>query len=167
MRLPLNPGKLLKEGLLYGVLLIILANVVSYIQSPEIDEGTPPLSGVLIDGTPVSLKSYRGEPLVLHFWASWCPTCKLEAPAIDSLAKEYPVLTVAVDSGSDEAVQEFLNEKGYTFGVLNDHKGDLKRAFKVKALPTTFVLDPEGEILFSEVGYTSGIGLRLRMYLAR
>lgn len=167
MRRRFDPKKIAKELLLYGVLIVVAANVVSYIRSPEIEGGTPVLQGQLIDGTPISLETYRGEPLVLHFWATWCPTCKLEAPAIESLSKDYRVLTVAVDSGSDETVVTFLKDRGYTFSVLNDRSGDLKRAFKVKALPTTFVLGPGGDILFSEVGYTSNLGMRLRMTLAR
>jgi thiol-disulfide isomerase/thioredoxin len=154
-----------KEIVIYGVLLIVIANVVSYLRSPEV-ETKPAFTGQLIDGSMATLDEFAGKPLILHFWATWCPTCKLEAPAIESLSHDYQVLTVAVESGDDAEIGAFMQEKGYTFPVLNDNDGSIRRLFKVKAFPTTFILDKNGEIVFTEVGYTSGIGLRIRMKLA-
>ena len=156
---------LLKEIVIYGIVLIVLANIISYIRSPEVDV-KPDFTGRMIDGSTATLEEFSGKPLILHFWATWCPTCKLEAPAIESLSGEYQVMTIAVESGDDGEIGEFMQEKGYTFPVLNDNDGTIRRHFKVKAFPTTFILDKNGEIVFTEVGYTSNIGLRIRMKLA-
>ena len=156
---------ILKDIVIYGAVLILIANVVSYLRSPEMDV-KPEFTGRLIDGSMATLEEFSGKPLILHFWATWCPTCKLEAPAIESLSQDYQVMTVAVESGDDAEIGEFMQEKGYAFPVLNDNDGTIRRLFKVKAFPTTFILDKNGEIVFTEVGYTSNIGLRVRMKLA-
>ncbi len=156
---------ILKEILIYGLVLIVIANVISYLRSPDV-EVRPDFTGRLIDGSTTTLAEYAGKPLILHFWATWCPTCRLEAPAIESLSKDAQVVTVAVESGDDGEIGAFMNENGYTFPVLNDPDGSIRRHFKVKAFPTTFILDKNGEIVFSEVGYTSNIGLRIRIKLA-
>jgi thiol-disulfide isomerase/thioredoxin len=153
---------LVKEIVIYGVALVLVANLISYLRSPVV-ESRPAFVGKLIDGRTVSLQEYAGRPLILHFWATWCPTCKLEAPAIEALSSDYQVLSVAVDSGDDAQIGAFMHERGYSFAVLNDQDGSIRRSFKVKAFPTTFILDKNGEIAFTEVGYTSNPGLRLRM----
>jgi len=156
---------LLKEIIFYAIILVAIANFISYLRSPVI-EVRPDFTGEMIDGTTSTLAEYAGRPLILHFWATWCPTCKLEAPAIESLSREYQVVTVAAESGSNDEIGAFMKEHGYTFPVLNDPDGSIRRYFKVKAFPTTFILDKNGEIVFTEVGYTSNVGLRVRMKLA-
>lgn len=102
----------------------------------------------------------------MHFWATWCPTCKVEAPNIESVSKNYNVLTIAVSSGSDEKVKAYMQEHELTFNVLNDVEGTWAKKFKVEAYPTTFIYDAKGELLFSEVGYTTTAGLLGRLKLA-
>lgn len=162
---PARLRSILKEIVIYGVVLLVFANLISYLRSPELDR-RPTFAGTLIDGGTATLEEFAGRPLILHFWATWCPTCKMEAPAIDALSKEYQVLTVAVESGDNAEIGAFMQEKGYTFPVLNDRDGTIRRHFKVKAFPTTFILDKNGEVVFTEVGYTSNIGFRIRMKLA-
>lgn len=162
---PSKIRSILKEIVIYGVLLILIANVISYLRSPE-QEQKPAFTGQLIDGSMATLEEFAGKPLILHFWATWCPTCRLEAPAIESLSNDYQVVSIAVESGDAAEVGAFMEENGYTFPVLNDPDGSIRRHFRVKAFPTTFILDGNGEIVFTEVGYTSNIGLRLRMKLA-
>ena len=109
---------------------------------------------------------YAGKPLLLHFWATWCPTCKLEAANIQSLSQEYSVLTIAVKSGSDEKINRYLKEHDLDFKVINDSQGLLSQQFSVPAFPTTFIYDKEGKLRFTEVGYTSTWGLYRRMWWA-
>lgn len=158
--------KFLKNLLLFGLAFFLISNIVSYLRSPAIDEKIS-INAALLDGKSVSLDDYKGKPTIIYFWASWCPTCKLQSSAIDELSKEYQVLTVALNSGSDEDIKDYMNEKGYAFATINDKSGNISRNFKVKALPTTFVIDSNGSIVFSEVGYTSGIGFRLRLKMAK
>lgn len=158
--------KFLKNLLLFGLALFLISNIVSYLRSPAINEKIS-IDAKLLDGKSVSLNDYKSKPVIIYFWASWCPTCKLQSSAIDELSKEFQVLTIAVNSGSDEDVRGYMGEKGYSFATINDKSGNISRDFKVKAFPTTFVLDSNGSIIFSEVGYTSGIGFRLRLKVAK
>ncbi len=103
---------------------------------------------------------------MIHFWATWCPACKLEASNIENISKTYQVITVAVNSGSDAEINTFLKEKKLSYDVINDNEGKFASKFSISSFPTTFIYDKDGEIKFSEVGYTSTLGLRLRMWLA-
>lgn len=150
------------------LLLIALGTflLLNYLGKPKLKDKTPSFTARLLNGTPVSLEQYRGKPLLVYFWSTWCPTCKYESPAVESLSGEYQVLTVCVYSGTNRQVKEHMDKTGYTFDVINDYDNTVRRTFKVKALPTTFVLDKNGKIVFSEVGMTTGLGLRIRLKLA-
>ncbi len=126
----------------------------------------PRLEGILLDGQPFSLAALRGKPVLVHFWATWCAICALEEKSIDALAKHYSVITVAMQSGSDFEVTSHLREKGLAFPVLNDPDGSHANDWGVSAVPASFVIDASGRIRFTEVGFTSGIGLRIRLWVA-
>lgn len=148
------------------VLLVYLA-IRAYQQRDVIAGPAPPLVGVSASGAPIDLAEYRGAPVMLHFWATWCGVCKLEQPSVVSLSADMPVLTVASRSGSPADVLGYLRERPMGQApVVLDPQGQLARRFGVRAYPTTFVLDGDGEIRHVEVGYTSELGLRLRMWLA-
>ena len=136
--------------------------LLNYLGKPKLTDKNPSFESRLLSGVPVSLEQYRGKPLLVYFWSTWCPTCKYQSPIIDSLSGQYQVLSVCVYSG----IREYLDKTGYSFDVINDYDNTVRRTFKVKALPTLFVLDKNGKIIFSEVGMTTGVGLRLRMKLA-
>ena len=154
-----------KELLTTAILLIIVANAVSYLRSPDIKDKTlPEISTLLTNHELYSTKDYKNKPLLLHFWATWCPTCKLEASNIQSLSQQYNVLTVAVKSGNDEEINTYLKDKELNFKVVNDQEGILAQQFSVQAFPTTFIYDKNNTLSFSEVGYTSTWGLFLRMW---
>ncbi len=156
--------KWLKEILIGVVLIFILSNIVSYLRKPELSSTQlPKMDVTLSDGSRYTLS--EGKPAVIHFWATWCPTCKLEAANIERISKKYNVLTIAVNSGSDEKISDYLSERGLTFRVLNDRKGVWAKKFHVEAFPTTFIYDSSGELKFTEVGYTTTAGLMARMAL--
>ena len=83
-------------------------------------------------------------------------------PQVEGLAP----LTIAVKSGSDYELHKYLNEHGYTFAVVNDKDASLSRNFKIAGYPTTFIYDKNAKLRFSEVGYTSTLGLYLRLLWA-
>ncbi|MGB5260792.1 MAG: protein disulfide oxidoreductase, partial [Gammaproteobacteria bacterium] len=124
----------------------------------------PDIAGVLLDGTPVTLAELRGKPALVHFWATWCPICGLEQGSIDALAKDYPVLTVAIDESPSNDIRAYLREAGVDYPVLHDPGNDIARAYAIRGVPTSFVIDPVGNISFVERGYTTGLGLRLRLW---
>ena len=159
-----NLRTIIKEILIGAVALFILSNIMSYILKPELSSTQlPQVEVTLLDNSTYSLK--KGKPIVLHFWATWCKVCKLEVQNIETLSKQYEVLTIAVNSGEDAKIKAYLKERGLTFKVLNDVDGSWTKQFKVKAFPTTFIYDGTGELKFTEVGYTTTAGLLARMLM--
>ena len=126
----------------------------------------PEISGTLLDGSPITLSSLRGQPVLLHFWASWCPICGFEQGSIDAIARQHRVLTIAIDEGPAEGIRSYLDERGIDYPVLHDPGYDIARQYGVRGVPMSFILDPDGHIRFVERGYTTGIGLRLRLWWA-
>jgi thiol-disulfide isomerase/thioredoxin len=143
----------LKDALTILVVMTITANILSYYRSTDLN--TQPLD--------IDYKFKENKPILLHFWATWCPTCKLEASNIQALSKDYEVLTIAVNSGSNKDIKEYMDENGFDFRFINDYDGLFAQNFNISAYPTTFIYDKNKNLVFSEVGYTSTIGLYLRM----
>ncbi len=156
-----------KELLIAGIIIGVVLNVVSFLKKPELKSNTiPHLELTTTTQKPISLQNYKGKPLLIHFWATWCPACKLEASNIESLSKTHQVITIAVNSGTDNEINTFIKEKGFHFDVINDNEGKLASKFSISSFPTTFIYGANKEIKFSEVGYTSTLGLKLRMWWA-
>jgi thiol-disulfide isomerase/thioredoxin len=154
-----------KEIILFIVIMTILANIISLYKSSDLNK--MPLK--LINITLINNKPYfpkEAKPILLHFWATWCPTCKLEASNIQTLSEHFEVLTIAVKSGSNAELKKYLQENNFTYNVVNDSSGFISSEFNIGAFPTTFIYDKEKNLVFSEVGYTSTFGLWLRMLWA-
>jgi peroxiredoxin len=152
----------------YLLLLLVVYLAARAWQTRDLASGVAPdIQGATLDGRPVALSDYRGAPVLLHFWATWCRICALEEQSIDALAEDYPVLTVALQSGEAAAVGRHLRDRNLDFPVLLDPDGRLAGRYGIRGVPTTLIIGPEGRIRFREVGYTTGIGLRLRLWLAR
>ena len=124
------------------------------------------LSVELIDGTIVSIKDYAGKPVLLHFWATWCPICELQKSSVQAISEDYPVISVASWSENKTAVKLYMQEHQLTFPTVLDNSGALAQKFGLKGVPASFIVDPEGEIKFVETGYSTEIGLRLRLWLS-
>lgn len=144
----------------------VLFAVHLYVTRNAVTGTAPPFAGKLLSGEPVSLQQFRGRPLLVHFWASWCGICRLEQSSIAALARDHQVITVAMQSGDARAVEKYLREHKLRMPVLLDEHGALARRYGVRGVPASFVVDGNGVIRFVEVGYTTGLGLRLRLWWA-
>lgn len=160
--------KILKEIVLFSVVLFVVSNVLSYLRAPKLQDDTlPNIEAVLIDGKRFDAKAVLGKPFVLHFWGTWCPVCQTEISNIQSVSQKYEVLTIAVNSGSDETLREYMRKNGYDFAVCNDTDGKWARKYKVEVFPTTFIYDKAGKLAFTETGYTTTAGLLARLALLK
>ncbi|MCF6244840.1 MAG: redoxin domain-containing protein [Sulfurovum sp.] len=161
-----NIKNIIKEFIIGILIIFILTNIISYVRKPELRSNQlPHIEVKLLDGS-----DYRvdlSKPLILHFWGTWCPTCKLEIDNIEYLSKKFEVLTIAVNSGDKMLLQKYLDNKSLTFRVVNDNHGEWAKKFNVEAYPTTFIYDSNGELRFTEVGYTTTAGLLARMAMIK
>ena len=158
--------KYLKEALIFIVLLAIVLNVVSYYRSINLNKDKLNIQSFeLLDNTTYKVKN--DKPILVHFWATWCPICKFESPNVDTISKDYEVITIAVQSGSKKEIQNYLDEHKLTFNVVNDKDGFLSKKFNIQVFPTTLIYDKEKTLKFSEVGYTTTDGLYSRMMLSK
>lgn len=150
------------------LLIAVLVVGIRYFQTRGMPSGpAPALEGTNLAGETVSLADLRGEPVVVYFWASWCGVCKAIAGNVDSMAERQKVVRVAVQSGPAEKVAGALppDTPGIETVVV-DADGQLAAEWGVGAFPTLFWIDEDGEIRFTEVGYTSSLGMRARSFFA-
>lgn len=150
---------------LEACLLLGLFYLVHLYQTRNLVSGpAPEFSGRLLDGAVVTLSDFRGQPVLLQFWATWCPVCSLEQGSIDAIARDYTVLSIALDDASADEVQQWMQAEGVSYRVVRDPGGEIAGVFGVSGVPTSVILDAEGNIRFVEVGYTTELGLRLRLW---
>lgn len=154
----------------WAINLILVLAVVLAVQwwqaRPLVTGVAPPLAGELLNGQVIDLKDLHGQPVLVHFWATWCPICKLGNGGIDAIARDHRVLAVAMQSGDAAEVRRFMAEHGLSFPVLLDPDGTLARRWGVAGVPATFVLDAAGRIAYATMGASTEIGLRARLWAA-
>lgn len=147
----------------YAIFFIVVINLVSYYKSLDLNKNKLEIKSFeLLDGTTYEIE--KDKPLLIHFWATWCPICALEEQNIETISKDYQVITIATQSGSSEEIKEYLEKNNLSFKVVNDNLATLSREFNIKAFPTTFIYDKNQNLKFSEVGYSSTFGLKLRLW---
>ena len=155
---PCLPMKTLRRGLVYVLMLAAGWAAAQWWTTRDMASGAAP-------SLPVAWPADAGtRPRVLYFWASWCRICRLNAPAMDVIGREYPLMTVALQSGDRTAVLDYLRRLGHDWPVLNDPDGSLARRFGVYGVPAIFVLDAGGRIRYRLRGYTPAWALRLRLW---
>jgi thiol-disulfide isomerase/thioredoxin len=114
---------------------------------------TPEESIETLDGTPVKLSRYKGEVILLNFWATWCAPCVREMPALERLAIDLKdeglrVVAASMDVKGAELVKPFLEKLGLSeMTVLLDRRTLLGQAFGIQGLPTTYLIDREGRVV--------------------
>lgn len=157
--------KYIKEIITFVIVMSIFANIISLYKAQDLNkEALTQINLTLINDA--KYKFPTDKPILIHFWATWCPICKIEASNIQTIANHYEVLTIAVKSGSDITIEQYMEERELSFKTYNDDEGFLAQEYKVPAYPTTFIYNTKGELVFSEVGYTSTFGLWIRMLWA-
>ena len=115
-----------------------------------------------MDGNPVKLSDFKGMPVVLNFWASWCGPCKAEMPDFDKVCKslegKVQFLMVNITDGTNETVESasgFIADAGYSFPVFYDTDLDAAITYGIQSIPTTFFIDEGGQLVAFYAGSMS------------
>ncbi len=155
---------------LAGLLLLglVLMVVVGQLRAPDLPDQAPDFELLDLDGKTVRLSDLRGAPVVLNFWATWCGPCRVEIPAFSSYADAHPdivVLGIATDGAAPE-LRAAARKLDIRYPVL---VGDDRTvaAYGVDTLPTTVVVDAEGNISSAHAGLMLQPQLWLSVLLAR
>ena len=129
-----------------------------------------PITVVRADGSTSSTTlaewraTYPGQAVALHFWAEWCPICKLEEGSITRLSLDWPVMTVAMQSGEAAKVTQILRQRALPWPAAIDARNDITSAHGFGAVPAFVVVDAAGQLRAPTVGYTTETGMRLRLW---
>ena len=127
----------------------------------------------MLNGQSFDLKQFQqqhpNQAIALIFWAEWCPICRTEEHSISRLVNDSKlvVIPVATQSGSADEVRRVLNERGYRWNMLLDESGTLLSAFGLAGVPSFLVIDADGRIRHVQTGYTSELGMRVRLWLSQ
>ncbi|MBI4180518.1 MAG: TlpA family protein disulfide reductase, partial [Chloroflexi bacterium] len=109
-----------------------------------------------LDGQTVSLSGLRGKPVLINFWATWCPPCKAEMPFLQQIHDSYldkGLVVLEVDIGEKSAtIQKFMTELNLSMTVPMDTDMKVAKAYGITAIPTTFLIDKDGVIRQKVIG---------------
>ena len=149
----------LRRTILFAVLLFF-AGILTGMGSkpPQVSGPAPDFETETPAGEKVSLKDYRGKPVILTFWATWCEPCKKEMPEIQAAYEKHQeegLVVLAVNFGeTKEKAEAFVKQMGLTFPSLLDRRANIAERYGVVSLPVTFFIDREGIIRERVVGGT-------------
>jgi len=145
-------------AILFASFLFILHANAAPIQLTKLDVPQPAPNFKLIDldNKKYTLNNYKGKPLIVNFWATWCPPCRAELPSFNrawSKLKNKGVNMIAINIGEDpNAVFNFIREYPIDFRVLLDQESDQLKNWQMNGLPTTFILNYKGEVVYQAIG---------------
>jgi len=158
--------KYIKEIIIFVVIVVLASNAISMYRSGDLNKAPLQLSTVtLSDNTQYTID--KSKPILIYFWATWCPICKVIGPNIEKISEDFQVLSIATQSRSNQEIKSYLEKYGLDYKVINDKDGSLTNHIGINMLPTTIIYDENQNVIFSDVGYSSTWSLRLKMLWAK
>lgn len=154
-----------------GIIALILISTVWYITGQqeaslptvgEVNRPAPEFVLPVLQGEDFRLEDYKGKVVLVNFWATWCEPCREETPALQSAyedLREQGLEIVGINLTNDEVAQgkgekeisEFVNQYGVTYPIALDTEGEVANAFRIYPIPTSYFIDPEGNIRYVRV----------------
>jgi len=148
------------------LILIVITAVKLWVQRDVVTGVAPDITAPLLSGQPFDLYQSKQRPILVYFWATWCPVCKLQRSSIENISKDHALISIAMQSGHNEEVKKYMREENLSFKVINDEYGALSKKYNIRGVPAAFIINKENKIEFIEVGYSTELGLRLRLWWA-
>ena len=157
---------ILKTALFYGVMLVVIYTAVNWWRQPVMP-AQPQLQLIDHQGQTIDLAELsHTQPTLVYFWGTWCSVCSVTSPTINKLAAtDTPVVTIAVQSGSNQELQHYLTEKHYTFTTINDQDGHIFAEWQGQVTPS-YVILTDGEMTQGLTGIQPLWSLKLRLWLS-
>ncbi len=153
----------MKTAIFIRHMLVVMALILSPWAHSEIHELSGPAPDFTLPsekGDSIKLSDFKGQVVMLNFWASWCAPCREEMPLLEELHQKYKrlgftVLGVNVDVNS-KAAQPLLQEFNISFPIGYDKKSKVSGLYNVGAMPSTFMVDRQGKLRYLHLGYQAG-----------
>ena len=129
------------------------------------NEPAPLFTLPTLDGDNLSLTDLRGQVVLVNFWASWCPPCRIEMPGFERIYRErrddgFTIVGIATDTYSRDRIRAFLAEHDITYPILLATPAVIRDYGGVNALPESFLLDRDGRIRYHVIGFFAEPALR-------
>jgi len=147
----------------------VYLSVRPFMQGEVIHGQAPQMQVTSITGEQIDLQQLtaEGKPVLIHIWATWCPICDVTKGSVEAVAEDYAVINIATQSADDEQLLSYAKANDLNSDIIiNDLDGHWMKTFGAKAVPADFIIDPNGDIAFVEVGFTTEWGLRIRLWWA-
>lgn len=163
-------SKLLR-GLRETVLLLLLAAALMWgmdrLRQPALPQSFTGLTLQTLDGKTVDFTALSAtRPLLVYIWATWCGVCRYTTPSVEALAEQGGnVVSIALRSGDDPQLAQWMAKKRLTMPVVNDARGELAQRWQVGVTPTLLVIY-QGQPVTATTGWTSYWGMKLRLWWA-
>ena len=144
--------------------LIVLASMFTFVvpatHSAELSGPSPDFTLKTSNGSNLRLGEQRGNVVMINFWASWCGPCRQEMPLLDQMYQQFKplgftILGVNVEENT-KAAKKLLKSVPVTFPILFDNQNTVSKLYKVKAMPTTILIDRDGNMRHLHKGYKPG-----------
>jgi peroxiredoxin len=151
----------MRRWVLPAVLLVGALGAVAFLQHlqrrPGVGYAAPGFALPDVHGKMHSLAEYRGKVVFLNLWATWCPPCREEMPAMERLyrrleGRDFVMLAVSQDEGGAKVVGPFVQQMNLSFTVLLDPEASLSPRYGVTGYPETFVIDRDGRVIEHTIG---------------
>ncbi len=156
-----------KQALYLVIIATVITVAMDWWRGRHLDkQNLPPLTTTSISGQNINLAELSKDQAVLvYFWATWCQVCNYVSPAVNSMASNYPTISVAIRSGDDARLSQYTKHNEYKFSVINDTSGQLGQTWNIGVTPTIMVVK-DNQIVHYTTGFTSLPGLWWRMLFA-
>ncbi|WP_369177446.1 redoxin domain-containing protein [Candidatus Thiodubiliella endoseptemdiera] len=157
-----------RKTIMQFMMVILAIFVIRAWQQQDLSVGmVPSFTSQTLSGQVVNSNPLPDQAMLIHFWATWCSICRLENDNIQALSKDYKVLNIAMQSGTNTELKKYANKHNMRLdNIINDNSGSLAKLFGVRATPSSFFINTKGKIQFVEVGYVTTWGYKLRLWWA-
>ena len=156
------------------ILWMLVAGFVGYRMWPQVAAAfalggpidlSPDVARTTLEGESVTLDSLRGEVVLVNFWATWCPPCRVEMPGFERVYRDrrddgFTIVAISTDRGGVDAVRDFLETRDLTFPVAMADAGMVRDFGDLRALPTSFLIDRQGRVRHEVSGIFAEPALR-------